>query len=123
MWNTLRRAVHLRTLAGYLFCILLPVSLVAQAPPSQDTFVTNVFPKTNYGAAISLVVGQGTTSYVQFNLSGIPAGATIDKATLRLYVDAVGAKGSFDVYQLNSAWNENTLTYNSPPPALGTSAT
>jgi hypothetical protein len=96
---------------------------VAQAPPSQDTFVTNVFPKTNYGAAISLVVGQGTTSYVQFNLSGIPAGATIDKATLRLYVDAVGAKGSFDVYQLNSAWSENTLTYNTPPPALGTSAT
>ena len=32
-------------------------------------------------------------------------------------------KGSFDVYQLNSAWSENTLTYSTPAPALGASAT
>jgi hypothetical protein len=63
--------------------------LLAQAPPSADTFVSSSTPKTNYGPAIALVVCQGSTSYVQFNLAGIPAGANISKATLRLYVDAV----------------------------------
>jgi hypothetical protein len=97
--------------------------LLAQAPPSADTFVSSSTAKTNYGSAIALVVGQGTTSYVQFNVAGIPAGATISKATLRLYVDAVAKAGKFDVYQLNSSWAENTLTYNTPPPPLGLSVT
>jgi hypothetical protein len=110
-------------LAGLLFCTLLSTILVAQAPPSQDTFVSSATPKINYGPSIALVVSPGSTSYIQFNLSGIPAGATVSKATLRLYVDAVATKGSFDVYRLNSAWSENALTYNTPPPALGASAT
>jgi Collagen triple helix repeat (20 copies) len=97
--------------------------LLAQAPPSADTFVSSSTAKTNYGSSIALVVGSGTTSYVRFNLAGIPAGSSISKATLRLYVDAVAKNGTFDVYQLNSIWAENTLTYNTPPPPLGTSVT
>jgi len=105
-----------------LFCILaLPV--LAQAPPSQDTFVSSATPNVNYGPGISLLVGPGTTSYIQFNLSGIPAGAAVSKATVRLYVDAAATGGSFDVYNLNSSWRENALTYNTPPPPLGASAT
>ena len=96
---------------------------LAQAPPSADTFVSSSTAKTNYGSSIALVVCQGSTSYVRFNLAGIPAGASISKATLRLYVDAVAKNGTFDVYQLNSSWAENTLTYNTPPPPLGASIT
>ncbi len=106
-----------------VFCALFIVPVLAQVPPSGDTYVSSSFAKTNFGSGISLVVAPGTNSYVQFNLSGIPAGANIDKASLRLFVDAIGAKGSFDVYELNSSWNENSLTYNSPPPGLGISAT
>ncbi len=106
-----------------LWLALLSLPLLAQAPPSADTFVSSSTPKFNYGSSIALVVCQGSTSYVQFNLSGIPAGASISKATLRLYVDAVAKSGKFDVYQLNSSWAENTLTYNTPPPPLGLSAT
>jgi hypothetical protein len=110
-----------------IWCLLLLTlafqPLFAQAPPSADTFVSSSTPKTNYGSSIALVVGQGSTSYVQFNLAGIPAGASISKATLRLYVDAVAKAGKFDVYQLNSSWAENTLTYNTPPPPLGLSVT
>jgi hypothetical protein len=109
----------------WLFVGLLFVAeiLAAQAPPSADTFVSGLTPKTNYGSGIGLIVSQGSTTYIQFDLSGIPAGATINKATLRLYVDAVVKSGSFDVYQLHSSWNENTLTYNSPAPIPGESAT
>ena len=108
---------------AFSLCLFSSLSLLAQAPPSGDTFVSSTTPKHNYGPSITLVVCAGSTSYVQFNLSGLPAGASVTKASLRLYVDAVAAKGSFDVYQLNSSWNENTLTYNTPPPPLGTSAT
>ena len=65
--------------------------------PAPATFVSSSTPKINYGPAIALVVGSGTTSYVQFNLAGIPAGASISKATLRLYVDAVAKAGKLDV--------------------------
>ena len=112
-------------------CLLIFVSLVAltelssvaQAPPSSDTFVSSATPKINYGPSITLVVGQGTTSYIQFNLSGIPANAAVSKASLRLYVDAVTKAGSFDVYESDNSWSENTLTYNTPAPVLGISAT
>jgi Collagen triple helix repeat (20 copies) len=106
-----------------LWLALLSLPLLAQAPPSADTFVSSSTPKINYGSTIALAVGPGTTTYVRFNLAGIPAGASISKATLRLYVDAVGKPGNFDVYQLNSGWAENTLTYNTPPPPLGLSVT
>ena len=114
---------HLRIVIGLIFCMLFSLSLFAQAPPSADTFVSSSTPKTNYGPGITLVVGSGSTSYLQFNLSGIPAGATVSKATLRLYVDAVVKGGSFDVYQVNNNWGENTLTYSTPAPLLGASVT
>ena len=108
---------------GLLLGIVISLPLFGQAPPSGDTFVSSVTPKLNYGSGISLLVGPGTTSYVQFNLSGIPANATLSKVSLRLYVDAVAGSGSIDVYQVNKSWNENTLTFNTPAPALGVSAT
>src|SRR5689334_9725814 len=117
------RPMRFRNLAAALLFCTVAFQLMAQAPPSQDTFVTSAYPRVNYGAGISLLVGQGTTSYIQFNLSGLPAGTTVSKATLQLYVDAVAANGAFDVYQLNSNWAESTLTYSTPPPALGISAT
>ncbi len=95
----------------------------AQAPPSADTYVSSATPKTNYGASPILVVQPGTTTFVQFNLSTLPTGASVNKATLRLYVDAVLTGGSFDVFPVNGVWSESTLTYNTPPPALGNSAT
>src|SRR5579885_1602709 len=113
----------IRTTVNLSALVLLALPLFAQAPPSADTFVSSATPKTNYGPSITLVVGQGSTAYIQFNLSGVPTGATVSKAMLRLYVDAVVTNGAFDVYRLNNAWSENTLTYNTPPPALGTSAT
>ncbi len=121
------RFCPLRPIRIAFWCLLLVAlaaqPLLAQAPPSADTFVSSSTAKTNYGSSIALVVCQGSTSYVRFNLAGIPAGSSISKATLRLYVDAVAKNGTFDVYQLNSSWSENTLTYNTPPPPLGTSVT
>lgn len=115
----------LRRVAG--LCILL-ISIVstcsAQAtPPTADTYVSSAYPKYNFGNSISLILQSGTTGYVRFNLAALPTGASVSKATLRLYVDAVSKSGTFDVYEIDSNWSESTLTYNTPAPPLGTSAT
>jgi len=114
-----------RTFACLTIALALGASfVVGQAtPPAADTYVSNAFPKYNFGSAISLIVQSGTTSYLRFNLATLPPGGSVNKATLRLYVDAVSKNGTFDVYEIDSNWSESTLTYNTPAPPLGGSAT
>jgi len=117
------KRLRLLILIVIALCPFSAPSLGQATPPAADTFVSSGTPRTNYGSSIILVVQPGATSYVQFNLGTLPPGAIVSKATLRLYVDAVSKSGTFDVYQLNSGWSENSLTYNTPPPPLGASAT
>jgi hypothetical protein len=107
-----------------LFTLVIATTAIclAQAPPSADSYVTTALPATNFGSSPILPVQSGTTSYVQLNLAAFPANAKIAKATLRLYVDAVTAPGSFDVFAVNSSWSERGLT-SSNAPVLGGSAT
>lgn len=112
----------LRRCLWFALFTLLSASAFAQAPPTDDTYSNGGSKTQKNGSSIFLVVQHGFDSYIKFNLATLPANPNIAKATLRLYVDAVVGGGSFDVYQLNSSWNENTLTYNNAP-ALGISAT
>ncbi len=117
---------HTRHATATLFVLfLLSLTGFSQAPPTADTFSYSASPSTNYGTYQNMIVERGSANaaaYMKFNLSTVPAGATVAKATLRLYVDAVSTSGSFDVFQLNGGWTESGLTYNNAP-ALGTSAT
>ena len=70
--GTCRRNRGLVVCCVFLLFALAPMTLSAQAPPSADAFVSSTFAKTNFGSVGSLNVGPGSTSYVQFNLSGIP---------------------------------------------------
>ena len=115
MWNAASERKSVRVVFGLLLPLILTLPMMAQAPPSADTFVTSTYAKTNFGLSIALAVGQNTVTFVQFNLSGIPSGASVSKASLRLYVDAVATAGKFDVYNVTSSWNENTVTYNTKP--------
>ncbi len=99
-----------------------PAATLAQAPPSADAYVTNARPSANFGAASLLAVQAGTTSYIQLDLRALPPNLNVAKATLRLYVNAVAAPGSFDVYQVDGSCSEKGITLNNAPP-LGASAT
>ncbi len=109
-----------------LVLFLLPLTttfVIAQsAPPVGDTYSSSGSPRTNYGTQPTLIVREGFNTYLQFNLAALPAGASVSKATLRLFVDSVPANGSFDVYPVESSWSESTLDYNNQP-SLGASAT
>ena len=114
----------LKTIVVTSLSIALPSTLVIaqSAPPAADTYSFSAEPSANFGSQPILVVQEGVHSYLRFNLATLPLGVSVSKATLRLYVDAFAANGSFDVYQLNNSWSESTLTYKNEP-SLGASAT
>src|SRR5208337_2639782 len=113
---------NLSAVAVLLLVLFVSLPGVAQAPPSADAFVTNTQPAANFGSSVLLPVQAGTTSYIQLNLAALPENASIAKATLRLYVNAVAAPGLFDIYQVNSGWSEKGISFNNAP-SLGVSAT
>lgn len=104
----------------------------ADFSPTDDALVALGNPSTNYGDWTSLWVVsanaqssyQDERAWVKFNVADrIPAGATITKASLRLYcfdpdtsddMDAAAVHGVTD-----DSWSEDTLTWNSQP-AYGT---
>jgi hypothetical protein len=110
--------------AVLIFTLVFGVSVAhAQLTPSADTYVNTASPTTNFGAAATLNVASASqTAYIQFDLTAIPSGytsANIAKASLKLYVNAVGTAGSFNIDYVDGSWTEKTITADLSP-ALGT---
>ena len=103
-----------------LFAAVISLPAMAQeAPPSADSFVLSTSPKANFGGWPQLAVTPGSTTFIQFNLSSLPANANVSKATLRLYVDAITSAGTVDVYEVNTPWTEGALNFtNAPTPGI-----
>jgi hypothetical protein len=76
-WATRFLASPLWFLGLLLFTLILRTPLLVHAPPIGDTLVSSGAPKANYGSLFALAVRQGTTTYIQFNLGTVPAGATV----------------------------------------------
>ncbi len=120
-----KHATERRKIGWVFAALLLTMALLtgasAQITPSQDAYTNTADPTTNYGAKTLLDVESASqNSYIQFDLSSIPAGYTgssVAKATLKLYVNAVKA-GSFNVDYVNGTWTEATIDANNAP-ALG----
>jgi len=88
-------------------------------PPTDDTFVWEYYPDTNYGSDANLYVRSHEDDdirlFVEFDLSSIPAGATIDVATLRLYCTDYDAGRIFEINRVTESWSEDTATWNYQP--------
>src|ERR1700721_2654986 len=121
----------MKTIKQFVGKLQLPLALVlflslfagtpayAQITPLGDSYTDPADPTTNNGAKTLLDVDGATQiGYIQFNLSSIPAGASVSQATLKLYINAVTTAGSFNVDYVNGAWSESTITSNLAP-ALG----
>jgi len=81
-----------------------------------DTAVDSIRSTTNYGSAAALSTGiiDGATRYAvfRFDVSSIPASATIASANLSmsLYASSTGA-GTLNAHRLTGAWSESTVTW------------
>jgi hypothetical protein len=94
---------------------------VATFPSTGDTWLNQIQPDTNYHNNSLMQVGEDSAignfyrPMMQFDISSIPAGATVLSATLRLYAEGVQGSNNMTVglYRMNSAWNLNSVTWNS----------
>ena len=98
----------------------------AQITPRADAYTDSAKATTNFGTAVTLGAVSSASSiqksYVQFDLSSLPAGyngSNIAKTTLKLYVNSVTTAGSFNVDYVTAPWVEKTITSNLSP-SLGT---
>lgn len=91
--------------------------------PTDDSFIASGYGDTNYNTYGYLVVNPRAVSYsrtlVLFDISSIPAGATIVSAILRLdyYAWTVNNPSGWDVdaHRIEESWAEDTVTWNNQP--------
>jgi hypothetical protein len=118
--KSLTRSLGALLAAGSLF---LPALSAADAPLVGDAYVSSASPAANFGAATSLIIAPGNAGLVQFDLTGIPASATIATAYLRVYVNKVVAAGTLNFASATSSWSEGAVTLNTQPAVGATFAT
>jgi len=122
---------HVHILLGS-FCLvvlswpLCSLAAVANLTVTEDTFINSGSPGNNAGTTGWFDAGRDGAGGVRrdllrFDLSGIPAGATVTSATLQLTVVKVPANGpvnsTFDLFRMLAGWKEGTKTGNSGAPA------
>ncbi len=93
-------------------------SRATQAVLTDDTYSIKLKPTSNFGLSKTLPLKKDQNVYLRFSLGTLPAGTTgsqVTSATLRVWVDHVIKPGTFDVYEVASAWQEKTLKANALP--------
>jgi hypothetical protein len=110
------------------------LGLLLAAPAHADTVVAWADAQTNSAAPLAKA-GKLTTMYVRnqppggefrafilFDLDPIPFQATVNRATLRLWVSSILYEGQVEVVPVLGPWNEATLSAQTIPP-LGSPVT
>ena len=79
-----------------LFSILCMSAHATQLPLVADTHTNASRSNANFGTLANLYVGNGNTTYLQYDLSSLPVGITasqISRATVTLFVNRVNTAG------------------------------
>lgn len=89
---------------------------------TDDAEINFATPNENFGKLGAMKIRSSASGerqmFVRFNLTPISEGASINKATLRLFVKSVTDAGFMDVFLVNESWDEATIKGNNAP-ALG----
>ena len=112
--------------AGFVAAALFASSLVAatvNGTLNKDAMAKEKFPTTNFGTdpqlQASAQTGFSKIIYVEFTVSGIPAGSTGISAQLKLRSQTTGTGRSITAHAVTASWTEAGVTWNTKP-ALGT---
>jgi hypothetical protein len=88
-----------------LFLMSAAAVMAQSLPPTADTYLPS-----NHATDKSLYVyhGVGTDydTYLRFDLSPLPTGTTVSKATLRIFVTTVSTAGTVEVKKVTTTWSE-----------------
>jgi hypothetical protein len=100
-------------LAIWLSAVLCARGMYASDMPlMSDAHVNSAHASTNYGLLSNLYVGNGNTTFLQFDLSALPMGTLstqISRATLTVFVNRVNAAGTVSIAPVTSGWVESGL--------------
>ena len=116
--NASRTTPILKALLPLLLTVTLAPISRADGVLKGDAHTQANTPNRNFGGNGNLQVTTNANSYLRFDLSTLPPGATgndIAKATLRLWVNTVSTPGTFDIRRVTRAWDEATITANTAP--------
>lgn len=105
-----------------IFSILVGQLTAGQAtdlviqPSGSDTYIRQDSSGTNYGTATTMYVQRlqnaGRRALVQFDLSGIPAGSTINSAQLELYCTSPSTTSqNLNLHNVTASWTEMGATW------------
>jgi hypothetical protein len=78
-----------------------------------DASVNSARSSTNFGGLSNLYIGNGSTTFLRFDLGTLPADTSasqIARATLTVFVNRVNVAGSVSVSPVTSAWTESGVT-------------
>ena len=94
---------------------------------TDDTYTDDQNPFQPMGADPAIQVGNAgghnQAGFVRFDLMPLPAGATVTQAFLRVFVNQlvnISGPGTINIFEVNGAWAEGTLTANNAPPKFPT---
>jgi hypothetical protein len=111
-------------LAALLFLSGAAFAQAADIGPSDDSWVSQQFPGTNYGGDWDIHVGYWNgiqRGYFKFNLTGIPDADTVYEAKVYLYLYGSGGPtvnyGMHKVY--DDSWGEGSITWVNQPTTHG----
>jgi len=105
--------------------IIDPDPATTISPPTDDAYIDESVPDANRGSRDDLEIddksGEVKRIFIRFDLSGIPSGATINLAKVRLYyydyddrfADPAGKQ--IDIHRVLGSWDEDTITWNNAP--------
>jgi hypothetical protein len=98
-----------------------PVTTTVTLSPTGDADVNSGSPATNTGTALTMGVlsSPERDGLMQFDLSSIPANATVNDATLSVYVASPQATTTGLKFYTAGTFNEATVTWNTKP-TIGT---
>src|SRR5262249_52467911 len=78
-----------------------------------DAFIKSNVMRHNFGARPHLRVSKRDESLIRFDLSAIPSGVAITRASLKLVANGERGEGTTEVHRALAAWDESTVTYRS----------
>jgi len=100
---------------------LLAVAWAATAGSAEivylvgDAHTDSAAPAVTNGSAAALRVGPASATYVRFDLSAVPAGMTVEQATLVVRPLRVLGAGTVGAHAASGTWTEDTLAHENRP--------
>jgi hypothetical protein len=101
--------------------VITPASAATETfSPDADSGLDENAPTTRAGdydwmQVMTRATNRNRRCIIHFDLSSLPSGASIDSATLYLYIASVNADRTDDIHRITAEWNETLVTWNIQP--------